>query len=295
MTTTSVSRTNAPGPVAVDVPHAGAPLADTAYAADPGARLIDEQLRADREALLTHPLFAAIHDVDGVRRLMQTHVFAVWDFMSLLKRLQRELTCVTLPWTPPRHATVARLINEIVVGEESDEHPGGGHASHLDLYLQAMEEIGADTSTFRHLLDALARGVPLDAALERSRASPAARAFVRHTMDVALNGSLEDVLACFFFGREDIIPDMFGRLLGDWGVDESEVPTFSHYLHRHIEMDGDDHGPAAKRLVLTLVTTPEQRQRLVQAARAALQARIRLWDGVLAELQASAPHELQPA
>lgn len=256
---------------------------------------IDHQLADARAALLSHPLFAAIHTVEDVRLLMEAHVYAVWDFMSLLKRLQRDLTCIKLPWVPPKHATVARLINEIVVGEESDEHPGGGHASHLELYLGAMEEIGADTGPIRHLLRAIESGTPLGEALTLAGASPAAQEFVQHTMEVAQNGRIEEVLACFFFGREDIIPEMFNRLLADWNVAESAVPLFSYYLHRHIEMDGEDHGPAAKRLVLEMVTDPAQRERLLRAARLALQARSRLWDGVLAQLTRRREAALQPA
>lgn len=78
---------------------------------------------------------------------MQGHVFAVWDFMMLLKQLQRKLTCVDKIWLPPKSNNTARFINEIVVGQQTDVHPDGkNHASHFQLYLEAMREVGADTT-----------------------------------------------------------------------------------------------------------------------------------------------------
>jgi hypothetical protein len=253
---------------------------------------IDASTRGERRALIDHPLFESIRTIEDVRLLMETHVYAVWDFMSLLKRLQRDLTCVSVPWTPPAHSTMARLINEIVIGEECDENPQGGFTSHLDLYLAALREIGAQTGPFNEFLAAMRRGADLDQALQIGHAPPAARAFVRRTMDVVHAGRVEEVLAWFFFGREDIIPDMFGRLLQAWSVPDSAVPMFTYYLRRHIEMDGEEHGPAAKRMVLELVQEPAQRERLVNAARAAIVARIELWDGVLERLAPRSEREL---
>lgn len=71
---------------------------------------------------------------------MTDHIYAVWDFMSLLKALQRHLTCVDVPWVQVGGSQARRLVNSIVLDEESDLETGP--VSHYELYLSAMEEIG---------------------------------------------------------------------------------------------------------------------------------------------------------
>src|SRR6201997_1705177 len=108
----------------------------------------NDHLGSLRAALLDHPVYAEVTSVEDLRRFMQDHVFAVWDFMSLLKRLQQDCTCTNVPWFPAENAKAARLINDIVIGEETDVDPDGSYISHLDLYRRAMAEIGAGTLQF---------------------------------------------------------------------------------------------------------------------------------------------------
>jgi len=235
-----------------------------------------------RARLLDHPVYQRVNTIDRLRRFMEDHVFAVWDFMSLTKRLQRELTCVSLPWQTPHDAVMARFINEIVLGEESDEGIDGVAMSHLELYLAGMQEIGARTDRFRHFSARLAAGGTPQAAMVAARVPEHVQAFVSDTLDCALEGQTIEAIAFFLYGREDIIPIMFQRLLDRWQGRHGEIAHFAYYLERHIELDGDEHGPAARRLLARYAGQDDARwYRAARAAERAVLSRTRLWDGVL--------------
>jgi hypothetical protein len=238
-----------------------------------------------QQQMVEHPVFTAIRDIDSLRIFMEAHVFAVWDFMSLVKRLQRDLTCIEVPWLPPRDRRAAQLINQIVLGEETDIGPNGEPVSHLELYLGAMREVGANTAGFELFQTALEKGATLTVAFDQAAVAPFIREFTGYTLRIASQAPLLAVMASFFYGREDIIPRMFGNLLEKWRIGADQAPLFVYYLKRHIEVDSDEHGPAAK-VILAAATADNPRRgiEVVSAARQSIEARIRLWDGLLTSL-----------
>jgi hypothetical protein len=238
-----------------------------------------------RARLLAHPIYGAVRDLPALRVLMREHVFAVWDFMSLLKRLQREVTCVEVPWRPAADPASARFILEIVLGEEADEDGRGGYLSHYELYREAMAELAVDTRPIDTFLSALATGQSWERALDPVDILPSTREFVRYSMQLATHGTPEQVAAAFFYGREDIIPEMFARLVTAIQAQGTVVDRFRHYLRRHIEVDGDQHGPLAARLLDRLCQNDASKRAAAEAAACeALKRRIGLWDGVLAAI-----------
>lgn len=254
------------------------------------------EINLKQQALSNHPVFSAIQTMDDLRLFMSWHIFAVWDFMSLLKRLQRELTTTELPWLPSPHPLATRLINEIVLGEESDEVPSGGFLSHYELYLLAMQEVGVPVSQIRAFEAQLRAGHPYGHALNMVSAHPCLQDFVTSTMTTVANGNVYEVLGSFFFGRENVIPQMFQHLLANWHIDEKQAPMFVYYLKRHIELDGDNHGPAAWKIINELThNNPAALQQLKSAAITSMNARLRLWDGLTITLTESRAHLLSPA
>jgi hypothetical protein len=239
-----------------------------------------------RAYLVDHPLYAQITTEDRLRTFMKHHVFAVWDFFSLLKRLQAEVTTVTVPWRPRGRADHGRFILEIVLAEETDEDIDGGYISHFELYRRAMDEIGADTGPIDTFLAALDRGLDPMSALKETELPGNVRPFVTHTLEVALTGSPHEVASSFCHGRENLLPDVFGAVRSN--VDEvlADAPVFRHYLDRHIALDHDEHGPLALKLLALLVDGDPARQAEADAvALAAIKARTGLWDGVLADFE----------
>ena len=236
-----------------------------------------ELIRAEQDRLVTHPLYKEIKDLKSLRAFMETHVFAVWDFMSLLKSLQREITCVSVPWRPSGYSSeLLRFINQIVLGEESDVDQNGKAVSHFELYLSGMDEVGADTSTIRSFIKA----PDLDLIPE------SARDFVKYNLSLAESGTPVEVASAFFFGREKLIPEMFDSMVKILESHRIEAPTFKYYLERHIEVDGGEHGPLAERCLKELIGENPESQRLAEkTALESLKARSSLWDKVLKTLQ----------
>lgn len=238
-----------------------------------------------RAKLVDHPLYAQITTEDRLRIFMKHHVFAVWDFFTLLKRLQTEVTTVTLPWRPRSGlADHGRFIMEIVLAEETDEDIGGGYISHFELYRRAMDEIGADTGPIDAFLSALDSGLAPMAALKDPKIPPSVREFVTHTLEVAMNGAPHEVASSFCHGRENLLPDVFSAVRAKVDDVLANAPVFRHYLDRHIALDHDEHGPLALRLLALLCDGDPVREAEADAVSiAAIRARTGLWDGVLAE------------
>lgn len=239
-----------------------------------------------REQLTEHALYPSIKDLDKLKIFTQNHVYAVWDFMSLLKALQIRLTSVSLPWQPVGDAETRYLINEIVTGEESDVDESGQRCSHFELYLRAMEQLGSDTA------DVISFTKGFDVAhyeqyIASGNLHGSVKDFVTDTFHTALNAPTHVIAAVFTFGREDIIPDMFISMVRELASAYPEqLSTFKYYLERHIEVDGGEHSNLGMQMVAKLCGDDAQKWReATEAATKALQMRIRLWNGILSQLK----------
>ena len=244
---------------------------------------LKEQIEAERSRLLSHPVYSRINDPEGLRRFSQIHVFAVWDFMSLLKSLQVSLTSVTLPWMPVGSAETRYLINEIVLGEECDVDEQGNRMSHFELYLKGMKQMGADTTLLNSLINNVRSGTNIFQSIESADIPENVKFFLAFTFRIALEAPAHVKAAVFTFGREDLIPSMFHKLLEELFSEYPEkVSTFKYYIERHIEVDGGHHGHLALEMVVELCGDDDVKwQEASEAAKTALEMRYLLWDSIM--------------
>lgn len=243
------------------------------------------RIEKERQLLLAHPVYKQIENLEGLKKFSEHHVYAVWDFMSLLKSLQKELTCIDIPWVPVGTADTRYLIDEIVLGEESDVDEHGNRISHFELYLSAMSQMGADTLPFLSLINQLSEGKSIGELIPLLDIHPKIKAFLSFTFEVALSTPAHIKAAVFTFGREDLIPDMFMSILKEVHREHPEkVSTFHYYIERHIEVDGDHHSHLALAMVEQLCGDDENKWKEAEEyAVKSLQFRAGLWDSIISD------------
>ncbi len=243
---------------------------------------IQSQIEPLRQEIINHKVYGIIQNLDDLKVFMQFHIYAVWDFMSLLKSLQNQLTCVRVPWFPTQDADSRYLINEIVVGEESDIDENGIRKSHFELYLDAMNQAGANTAEIHKFLETLQKEGDLSQAFASAGTPSAAQSFVNFTFETIKSNKAHLQAAIFTFGREDLIPSMFYSIINDIHLSvPDKISIFKYYLERHIEVDGDHHSHLALEMTNNLCGENAQYwQEAQEATVESLKKRIELWDGI---------------
>jgi hypothetical protein len=252
---------------------------------------LQESLQPYRHELIKHPLFNALKSLEDVQIFMQHHVYAVWDFMSLVKGLQQQLTCTTWPWFPRGRGDIRYLINEIVLGEESDVDDEGNRMSHYEMYLDAMKQCGSDISSIITFTYILSQTNSIERAFLTANTPESVQNFNRETMHLLQTGKIHELASAFTFGREELIPDLFPEVIHQL---DSSFPgllsKFRYYLLRHIEVDGGQHQHLAFQMTEHLCgNDPDLWKEAENIAIKALQMRKVLWDGIYEELMANKP------
>jgi len=243
---------------------------------------IQNQLKPLLLEVNAHPVYEKIKEIEDLQIFLEHHVYAVWDFMSLLKYLQVNLTCITIPWTPTDNPVTRQFINEIVLAEESDIDYSGKPASHFEQYIDGMMGCNADTSEVYHLIDEIEAGTAVFEAIDDLMIADEVKAFLRFTFELIQTNELHKVAASFAFAREGIIPDMFTSIVKNLNKEFPGVLVkFIYYLERHIELDSDSHGPIAMHMIEELCGNDDQKWKdCFEVAEQSLKMRMKLWDAI---------------
>lgn len=244
---------------------------------------INQSILRQKEQLLHHSLYDKVKTIDDLHSFLENHVFAVWDFMSLLKALQSKLTCTTTPWFATENTETRYLINEIVLAEESDLTIDGKRQSHFEMYLDAMKDCGANTNGIHSFLSEVSSLQNIFVAIKQSNLHPNIKAFLDFTFRVIEEGRTHEIAAAFTFGREDLIPSMFTEILKNFQANfpETDLNKLIYYFERHIELDADEHGPMAMQMITELCGNDSKKwNEVTEISIQALEKRIGLWNAI---------------
>ena len=253
---------------------------------------IQNEIISLQQGLKSHRLYKQLQTLEDIKIFTQDHVFAVWDFMSLLKTLQREFSCISIPWIPRKKGKLTQFINEITLAEESDIDLSGESKSHFEMYLEAMRHMGSDTHKIEVFLSKILQNSSIKEALDFAKVPEAVKNFVNFTFNTIYTNDAHKVAAAFTFGREDLIPDMFIEIIHQTHQQES-FKDFLYYLNRHVELDGDSHGPLSLDMIVELCGDDQQKwSEVLVTAKEALDVRISLWDYIADNIS---KHKLEKA
>ena len=248
---------------------------------------LENDLKITRSRLISHPLYESLDSKKKLICFMENHVFAVWDFMSLIKSLQKNLTCVNVPWTPNSNNFAGKLVNEIVLAEESDIDLNNNPKSHFELYLDSMQLLGANTKLINSFIEEINLTKSYEQSIKKANIAAELKEFMDFTFKIINSNKNHVIASVFTFGREDLIPDMFIEIVKKLSKEESiKADLLIYYLERHIELDADEHGPMALKMIQNLCGNNDEKwKEATDSSLEALEMRIKLWDFIYKQIK----------
>lgn len=246
-----------------------------------------EMLQKMQIKLQGHQIYHSIITPSDLKTFMEHHVFAVWDFMSLVKRLQRDLTSTNLVWESKEYKVATRMINEIILGEESDDITDEGYISHFELYKKAMNEVNAEKKQINCLTDSLKQYHEPNKILKylstQTCTNEDVKKFISETFKVIIDKSTSFNLGYFYYGREHAIPPMFQKLHDSICVNRNTpCPNMKKYLIRHIQVDSESHAPMSEIMMKEVSNGDETEEKeMIIGGIYAIENRIDFWTNIL--------------
>ena len=190
-----------------------------------------------------------------------------------------------IPWMPNQNTRngLTNFINEIVLCEESDYIDDIGYISHFEIYLLAMDKMNADTSQIILLTEKLKNEGYNKKLIDELSIYDEVKDFVKFDLDVALSRNLPKIIGSFTLGREKVIPNMFSYII-NCIENNNSTKNLLTYLDRHINIDGDRHGPLSIKLLDTICDTDHAYALAYNSGITSLQLRLKVWDKIANEL-----------
>ena len=123
--------------------------------------------------------------------------------------------------------------------------------------------------------------------IKQSDLHPNIKAFLDFTFRVIEEGGAHQIAAAFTLGREDLIPDMFTEILKNFQANfpDTDLSQLIYYFERHIQLDADEHGPMAMKMIQELCEGSQRKWKEVEEVSVmALEKRIGLWNAIEANV-----------
>lgn len=246
--------------------------------------IVSSRYQSLLKQLNNHPLYSFLSHENNLKIFMEHHVFAVWDFMSLIKALQFHLAPINIPWIPIKYPHHAYFINQLVLEEESDKALTDAadftHASHFEGYLKAMKEIGANTLPITQFINAVETN-GLKKALQSQNIPHPAKQFMLFTFEIIERKQAHLLATILAYGRETLVPELFQSIQDSLQLSEKDAPNLHAYLTRHVQLDKHEHGPLAIRMADELCGNSRDKQSAaIEIAEQALVSRLEFWNGI---------------
>ena len=238
---------------------------------------LKKKLKEKENILYNHNIYSKTNNLEQLQIFMENHIYAVWDFMLLVKYLQRKLTSVELIWKPTKYRISRHYINEIILNEESDLI-NSSYISHFELYKIAMIEINANTSSIDKFINEVTEEnyVSIISKLNQGLCN-----FLFDTFESITEKDLYHNIGYFYYGRENPIPQMFSRIIKNI-CSNYNCTHMKLYLERHITMDGDIHGPITKIVINELIfDNIDNEINILLGGIHAIESRINFWNYIL--------------